>query len=146
MLTCRFAGLSLVLGLIVLGGCGRAGPQLSEVEGTVKMRGKLLDKIHVEFWPEGDGPRSIGMTDDQGRFTLTTDDGKRKGALVGAHRVVLRDTGILGDKFLGRAGEGVDLTKGKKPRIPAQYGDPHLTPLKKEVTSGKCVIELEVVP
>jgi hypothetical protein len=139
----RFAPCVLVAGLLALTGCG-GGPKLATVEGTVKLKGKPLDKIQVEFWPEGQGPRSIGETDNQGRFTLTTDDGKRPGAVVGSHKVLLRDVGVLGEKFLGRAAEGVDLAKGKKPRLTDRYGDPHRTPLKKEVTGDKNVIDLEL--
>jgi hypothetical protein len=116
------------------------------VEGTVKLNGQPLDKIHVEFWPKGDGPRSIGMTDAQGRFTLTSDDGKRKGAHVGTHKVVLRDAGVLGEKFLGRRGEGADMTQGRKPRIGSQYGDPHRTPVEKTVTAPRSIVEIEVTP
>src|SRR5262249_19197121 len=99
-----------------------------------------------EFWPEGNGPRSIGMTDGQGRYTLTTDDGKRKGALVGPHKVVLRDTSLMGEKFLGRAGDGAEMPKGKRPGNANHCADPHKTPLKKEVPAGKSVIDREVLP
>lgn len=127
-------------------GCAGGGPQLAEVEGAVKVKGKPLGKIHVEFWPAASGPRSIGITDDQGRFTLTTDDGTRQGAVVGSHRVVLRDVGIFDTSVRGRAAETVDLTKGRKPRISNKYGDATMTPIKKEVTVGKNTIELDVLP
>ncbi len=130
-------------GLLVLLGCSHRF-EMAEVEGVIKLRGAPLDKIQVEFWPEVHGPRSMGVTDAQGRFTLTTDDGKRIGAAVGHHRIVLRDIGVLGDEFLGRAGENVDMTKGKKPRLPDSYADPHKTPFRKEVTGGKCFIYVEV--
>jgi hypothetical protein len=135
--------LVIVCGLVVATGCSQ-GPRMAEVEGTLKLNGTPLDKIQVEFWPEGNGPRSIGVTDAQGRFTLASDDGKRAGAVVGTHRIVLRDVGVLGEEFLGRAGENVDMTKGRKPRLSADYGDPHKTPIKKEVTSGKSVIDIEL--
>src|SRR5262249_2122961 len=121
-------------------------PQLAEVGGTVTARGKPVDKVQVEFWPERDGPRSVGVTDGQGRFTLTTDDGRRTGAVVGAHKVVLRDIGVWGDKLLGRKAEGVNLAKGKKPRVAAAYGDPRKSPLRKEVTAGSNDIALDVGP
>lgn len=125
-------------------GCGDAGPKMAEVEGTLKLKGKPLDKIQVEFWPVAGAPRSMGVTDAQGRFALTTDDGKRTGARVGTHKIVLKDVGVLGDVFLGRAGENVDMTKGKKPQISDAYGDPEKTPLKREVTEGKCVIDIDL--
>jgi len=139
----RAARITLAAGLVALVGCG-GGPRLAQVEGTVKVNGKPLDKIQVEFWPEAGAPRSRGVTDAEGRYTLTSDDGKRKGALVGRHKVVLRDIGILGDKFLGRAGENVDMAKGKRPRVSKLYSDPQNTPLKQEVTSGPNSIDLDV--
>ncbi len=142
----RFAPFLVAAGLLVLAGCG-GGPKLAEVEGTIKLKGKALDRIQVEFWPVGNGPKSFGETDAQGRFTLTTIDGKRKGAVVGPHRVVLRDSAMYGDQFLGRKGEDLDLSKGKKPRLGNVYGDPQQSPLKTvEVKEGKNDIELEVAP
>jgi hypothetical protein len=141
----RFVAPVLLAGLIALVGCG-GGPRLAEVEGTVKVNGKGVEKVRVEFWPEGQGPRSAGETDKDGRFTLKTDDGTRAGAVIGKHRVVLRDTGILGDKFLGRAGETVDMAKGKKPRVNSKFSDVNSTPLNRNVTSGKNNFDLEATP
>src|SRR5262245_51304344 len=137
------AALAVVLALV---GCG-GGPKLAEVQGTVKdKKGAPLEKIMVEFWPEGQGQRSSGVTDKDGKYTLMTDDGKRAGAVVGRHRVVLRESGVLGDKFLGRAGETVDMAKGKKPRVGREFSDANTTPLKKDVGSSKTTIDLEVTP
>jgi hypothetical protein len=139
------AALAMAGVFAVLAGCD-SGPNLIDVQGTIKVAGKPIDKIHVEFWPEGNGPRSIGITDAQGKFTLTSDDGTQKGALLGTHKVVLRDVGILSDKFIGRAAEDLDLTEGRKPRIADLYGDPLKSPLKVEVTADKKPIELEAQP
>ena len=118
--------------LVVCSGCGESVP-VAEVEGTVKLNGKPVDKIQVEFWPVGTGVRSVGTTDAEGRFKLMTDDGTRAGAAIGSHKVVLHDVGILGDKFLGRAGEDADMAQGKKPRISSEYADPEKSSLKAEV-------------
>ena len=142
----RFIALSTLLaaGCLLLGGCS-SGPAMSEVEGVLTVAGKPLDKIQIEFWPEVDGPRSYGVTDNKGHYSLMSDDGKRAGAVVGAHRVVLRDIGIWGDKVLGRDAENVDLAKGKKPRISGEYGDSLKTPVRKTVTAGaKNTINIEL--
>ncbi len=140
------ARIALAVGLIALSGCGPAGPDLVEVEGTIKVAGQPMDNISVEFWPTSDGPRSIGVSDAQGKFTLTTDDGTKKGAIVGSHKVVLRDASVLGNKLLGRAGEEVDMTEGRKSRIADVYLLPHQSPLTAEVTADKKPIELDVLP
>jgi hypothetical protein len=129
-----------------LSGCG-GGPNLTEVEGVVKLKGQPIGRIAVEFWPESNGPRSVGMTDDQGKFTLTTDDDKQhKGAVPGKHRVVLRDHEVLGGKLLGRAAEGVDMSEGRKSRISEVYLDVAKSPLTAQVTTDKKLIELDAEP
>ncbi len=130
--------------VVILTGCD-SGPKLVDVSGNIKVAGQPIDKIHIEFWPEGNGPRSIGLSDAQGNFTLQSDDGLTKGALAGKHKVVLRDVGIMKDQFLGRAGEDLDLNEGRKPRISAIYGDAAKTTLTAEVSAGKA-IELNVEP
>jgi hypothetical protein len=133
------------LGLVVFAGCD-SSPKLIEVNGTLLVGGKPVDKIRVEFWPEGNGPRSVGETDAQGKFTLTSDDGTTKGALAGKHKVVLRDVGILNPKIIGRAAEDVDLTEGRKPRVSSAYDDAHKSPLSAEVSADKKEIQLEAEP
>ena len=141
----RFVGSSLLAGALAATGCG-GGLSFAVVEGTVKVNGQPVDKIQVEFWPAGDGPRSIGVTDANGRYTLASDDGSKPGAVVGRHKVVLRDVGIMGDQFLGRAGETVDMTKGKKPRVSATYAEVTRTPIEKDVAAGKNQIDIDAAP
>jgi hypothetical protein len=117
-------------------GCDKQIP-VAEVEGVVTLNGKPLDKIQVEFWPLSEGTRSFGTTDTQGKFKLMTDDGLRNGATIGKHKVVLHDTSVLGDKFLGRGGENVDMSEGRKSRISGKYSNPELSNITEEVVSGK---------
>lgn len=134
---CFVSYATIYIGLFTMAGCGGNSFDLAAVEGTVKLDGKPLDKIMVEFWPQSDGPRSFGETDNEGRFKLKTDDGKNDGASVGSHKVVLKDAGALGDKFMGRAGEDVDMSKGKKVRISSKYSSPETTSITKSVEAGK---------
>jgi hypothetical protein len=134
----------MALGLAAIAGCGR-GISMAEVEGVVTLNGKPVEKIQVEFWPSKEGPRSIGVTDSEGRYKLKTDDGTQPGAAVGKHSVVLHDVGIFGDKFLGRGAEDVDISNGQKPRISSEYCDAARTTLQKEVVAGqKNQIDLQV--
>ncbi|AMV22973.1 hypothetical protein VT84_01085 [Gemmata sp. SH-PL17] len=134
-LACCLAGLA---------GCGDK-IQFAEVEGTVTQNGKPLDKIRVEFHPDGPGPRSAAQTDENGKYVLKTDDGARAGAAVGTYRIVLRDRAAFPDRLPPRAELEQDFAKGKKSRLRAELGDPAKTTLKKDVVAGqKNVIDLEV--
>ncbi len=132
----RFCVIALCFSPIV--GCGASGPRIVPVEGTVKLDGKSLDKILVEFWPTTDGPRSFGETDSDGHFKLTTDDGKRDGASVGVHKVTLKDTAVLGGKFMGRKGEEIaDMSAGRKSRIAGKFSGPDTSKLTVTIDASK---------
>ena len=122
-------------GLIGLAGCNR-GPAFAEVNGTLKAGGKPLENVQVEFWPLTSGPRSIGVTDKDGRFTLTSDDGKHPGAVVGPHKVVLVDLAPLAKipVNMSRAVENIDI---RSVRFGIQFADPNRTTLRKEVAAGR---------
>lgn len=137
----RPCALMVMLMTVTTVGCGS---NIAYVEGTVKQDGKPLDKILVEFWPAGEGPRSMGETDAQGHFVLTTDDGKTQGAVIGNHRVVLKDSAVFGDKFLGRAAENKDISGGRKPRIANSYTSAESSPLSQTVASSNNKFEFDV--
>jgi hypothetical protein len=121
---------------IGLAGCAR-GPVYADVEGVVTHNGKPLGNVKVEYWPVTDGPISTGVTDQTGKYILKAEDGTKTGAVVGEHKVLLRDLDMLGTKFLGRKAENVaDMSGGKKNRIPANYSDNKNTKLKATVNAG----------
>jgi hypothetical protein len=132
---------SFFLAAVVLAaGCSGKVP-LAPVEGTLKLKGKPLADVKVDFLPEKAGPRSSGVTDRNGHYTLTCDD-SRQGAVVGPHRVVAVDLSIYGDKPVPRGHEEEVLLKPS--RLPSSYGDISKTPWKKEVAGGNNVIDLEI--
>jgi hypothetical protein len=133
----------LTLSLLTALGCG-SGPKLTEVEGTVTLNGKPLSNAEVQFLPDPGkgtvGPRSTGITDEQGRFHLVCDN-QRKGAVVGHHRVLVVDQKQWEGLRPGRA----DANKPLKPsRLPARYTDVTSTPFKVEVKPGGPPVPLEV--
>jgi hypothetical protein len=130
---------------VAAGGCGK-GPTLAPVEGTVRMNGQPLANVQVEFWPESNGSRSTGVTDKEGRYQLTY-DGKRAGAVVGPHRILLYDLQVYGDNPLsGKRNKDADVTPVNASRFPASYADVMKTPLKKEVGRSPNMIDLNVAP
>ena len=132
--------LALVIVPLFLLSVGCVGPkvQVADVSGTVTMNGKPLELVAVEFWPVADGGmRSMGKTDKDGKFTLKTDDGLLSGASIGNHKVVLRDTWHMQDDYIDKnSGEMVDMSKGRKGRIPWKYFEVTTSPVSAEVKAG----------
>ncbi|MCI0460603.1 MAG: DUF4198 domain-containing protein [Gemmataceae bacterium] len=73
--------------LVALTGCG-GGPSIVKVSGQLSYKGKPVPNVELDFVPEKGRP-SLGRTDEQGRFELEYDR-QQKGALVGKHKVSVR--------------------------------------------------------
>ena len=89
-----------VLCLVATLGCGPGSEfDLVPVSGTIKMDGKPLPGVQVNFFPQsrGDtslvGPYSNAITDEQGSFTLKSRYG-HAGAVVGEHQVSVKYEGV----------------------------------------------------
>src|SRR2546423_12618151 len=80
-----------LLAVMILG-CGPRFIVNETVEGTLKMEGKPVPNVRVEFLPqmgaEHSAPPSGGYTDSNGYYKLTCNNGK-PGAVVAKHKVVL---------------------------------------------------------
>jgi hypothetical protein len=62
----------------------------------VTIDGQPAADLRLEFWPTGDyGPKSAATTNAAGRFVLWTWDGETRGAVVGTHKVVVRDNTLM---------------------------------------------------
>lgn len=138
-------------GCVLLAGC--SGQPLAEVKGTVTMGGKGIANVKVEFHPDPDkgtsGPGSAGTTDEQGKFSLTYNNGK-PGAIVGHHRVVLTDLDVFGNVFVGRGDYRKDddgkisAEVPKKARFPDKYSDLAQTPFREEVKPGMGTVAFDI--
>ena len=79
-------------GWLALGaaGCGDSPFETAPVSGKVTLNGQPLADARITFQPIGSekeqGPGSATTTDAEGKFTLTTAEGRR-GATVGKHQV-----------------------------------------------------------
>jgi len=150
----RPAGVRVVvlLGVLAAGGCD-SGPRVAEVSGVLRVKGgRPLDSVMVEFLPDpgagAAGPRSTGMTDAEGRFRLVMDD-QRPGAVVGRHRVLVRDYKMFGPVRKPARQREDELERNQnnpvfKSRVPVHYADPAGTPLHVDVKAGPQEIVLEV--
>ncbi len=75
-----------MLGFVTLAaGCGRDGPNIGRVSGTITLDGDPLPNAGISFQQEGFRP-SLGYTDEQGNYELTYLKDV-KGAVVGTHLV-----------------------------------------------------------
>jgi hypothetical protein len=76
----------LAAGVLVCAGCNGSGLDLAPVEGIVTYNGTPLADAGVLFKP-AQGPFAMGVTDAEGRFTLTT--ANEEGAIIGDHQVAI---------------------------------------------------------
>src|SRR3954453_22377178 len=86
----------LLLALVALcglPGCGADPYAMAPVSGRVTVDGQPVAGLRVSFEPIGGrhrplpGPDSTAVTDADGRYTLSTTDAGRRGAVVGPCRV-----------------------------------------------------------
>jgi hypothetical protein len=75
----------LLMGMVTMTGCG-GGPQFVPVQGIVTLDGKPIAGAALNFSPQAGGEPSVGVTDEQGHFSLKTIR-DQQGAIVGKHRI-----------------------------------------------------------
>ncbi|MFO0843359.1 MAG: carboxypeptidase-like regulatory domain-containing protein [Gemmataceae bacterium] len=131
-------------------GCGRSDrPPLGRVSGTITYNEQPLAKANVIFFPDKEGIRSgMGVTDEQGRYTLFTYD-PGDGAPVGKHKVTVTLRGApqkvdmhpsVVNKALGEAYYEQAAATGK-PLIPEKFFNPMTSGLAAEVKSGSNTLD-----
>ncbi len=105
--------------------------------------GQPLTNVLVTFIPEdatsGVPVRSMGVSDDEGKFTLRAET-QQPGAVVGKHCVIIEDLAI---QKAPRSEDGTVLEMPPK-RFPQVYSDPLQTPLRASVQATTPPIELEL--
>jgi hypothetical protein len=87
MRTLKFFSLALSLLTVLGAGCGGPErPNMAPVSGVVSFQGQPLAGAQVSFHNDKSPRVASGVTDAQGKFTLTTFD-PGDGAIIGEHRV-----------------------------------------------------------
>jgi hypothetical protein len=130
---------------LTIAGISGCRPQVSLVpaEGILLLDGQPLPDVLVTFMPEAAGPhppiRSMGMSDESGRFTVRAET-LSPGALAGEHRVIVEDLAIL---KAPRADDGTVISLPDS-RFPSFYSDPLKTPLRATVQVTQQPIELHL--
>lgn len=82
------AVVSVGLFVMSLSGCGEKGPRIAPVSGVVLYDGKPVEGATVEFVVPGAPFRSVGSTDDDGAFEITSLK-PGDGATVGTNKVTV---------------------------------------------------------
>jgi len=137
--------LAIVTVLMTLAGCGREGPETVSVSGIVTLDGNPVAGASVMFMPQSAGRPATGLTDEEGRFQLTT-FGDEDGALVGLHRVtvtLIKTTGFLADKD-GLSGGLAPEGAREEWIVPQRYSNPETSGLTAEVRDGMVPVKLEL--
>ena len=102
--------------------------ELGQVRGVVRAGGQPLPNVLVTFIPVGqaDGEliRSMGKTDEQGRYKLQAET-QGAGAMIGKHLVIVEDLAI----YSAPRDEDGTVTQLPRVRFPARFSDPLLSPL-----------------
>ncbi|MHB1037953.1 MAG: hypothetical protein ACYC35_25165 [Pirellulales bacterium] len=112
----RLWSLVLILAAATTLGCGGSSYKAVPVSGRVTLDGQPVSGACVIFQPMGEkgktanpGPGSVGVTDTDGRFTLSLVSPSKPGAVVGNHRV-----NIAPDTSSGKATPSAE-------KIPAKF-------------------------
>jgi hypothetical protein len=136
-------------------GCGRPGPSVQPVEGTILLDGQPLEGATVGFSPtssEGGLP-AVGLTDSEGRFTLTSTGGGRPeaGAVIGDYAVVVSKQEVEGTGPTPEAPAMAAPPPTAYPQqpkvinvVPLPYGRSEASGLRATVKSGRNVVRFEL--
>lgn len=109
-----------LVALQTLTGCGRGGPEIVEIEGTVTRNGQPLPNVRIYFVPD-DGRPSWGVSDDNGKFVLDYDL-DYDGAKVGNHTVWIQDESGNVDPTLAMSGAAKPKRNPEMAQILEKYG------------------------
>lgn len=129
-------GIVAVAAVLASGGCGKRGPALIPVTGTVTLDGQPLEGVNVTFMPvagaEGEG--GIAVTDASGKYELKQFRGTGKGTAAGEYRVTI-------SKVVMADGSPIPADKSAaevqtKDLLPAKYSDLGATTLTATVKEG----------
>ena len=138
MSVCKPSSSVVITLLLVIGttfvGCGKGGPSLVPVTGSVTVDGKPANGATVIFHPTDKEMKLIpaATTDEAGKFKLATS--AREGAPVGSYdiTVIWPDPSVQptpAQKLQGLGDSGPDLLAGK-------YAKKGATGLKADITSS----------
>ena len=145
--------LSLCISVVMFVGCGGNAPETVAVSGIVTIGKKPLSKAEVQFLPltEGlDGSYvAVGVTDGEGKYSLSFRGGKGPGCVVGPCKVMVKE-GPMPEEIRAayntkRHGiyERYQASLKNRP-IPKEYTSIRKTPLAFDVSAEQTEYNIEI--
>ena len=127
---------------LLVSGCGPKGSNLNTqfVEGIITLDGAPCGNVSVTFVPkvEGTGERAGGVSNAEGRYTLSSASGDPgKGALEGDYAVLVAKTESVELKTPKMGPTGDPVTTEVKSVLHESYRNEQQTPLSATVVKGK---------
>ncbi len=136
----------------LLAGCGggAATPETIPVTGAVMYKGKPVEGAEVAFWGPGAPRAATGITDAEGKFSLSMFD-INDGCLAGENVVTISKmdgakaaSGPTPEQMLqdpmalakAAAAAASNKDSGPKSAIPEKYADRKLSPLKENISAS----------
>ncbi|HEY7428712.1 MAG TPA: hypothetical protein VH682_31065 [Gemmataceae bacterium] len=135
------AALALFLGLL---GCGD-GLKRVPVQGKITAKGQPLENATVQFIPAGStqGEGGMGVSDNDGNFTLIGSRAGAKGVVAGEYKVRV-------SRLLARDGTPLPAdakqadNPGCKESVPVPYASLEATPLKATVPEAGGEVAIDI--
>lgn len=132
--------IAIIAAAALFSGCGK-GPKIVRVTGTVTHAGKPVPHMFLTFIPEKGKP-SFAETDDDGRFTISHDQGA-EGATTGVHTVNVQYRPRDPNEEAAIASGKLKLPRFQK-EILEKYGNRKVTPLKVEINQQDQVLDIRL--
>lgn len=125
-------------------GCGPKGPAMVPVSGVVKLDGAPVPAgAGVTFMPVGTGRPATGQTDQDGRFTLTTEKAN-DGALEGEYVVAVSGVRTVG-AVANADGTSGDVSQARQEWfVPQKYSNQATSDLRQTVSKDMKPVELNL--
>jgi hypothetical protein len=128
--------------LVGCGGRAKDAPKLYRVSGSVTYKGQPVPGAKVMFLGDGKSPPAVGVTDDSGKFALSSLAGS--GAVAGKHPVmIVKNTDAAPDAPADTSMEGAAKAaqaKNSAPKeaslIPSKYANAATSGLEFEVKAS----------
>ena len=136
---------SLCVFFLAIIGCGDGKMPTQMVEGLVTLDGVPLAGASILFNPVSEGTAAVGRSDDQGRFTLQTQQGAvGRGTTEGEYIVTVMKVELVptGRAVRNEEGGGTSQEYTERSVVPALYNTTATSPFKVTIVRGLNQVEL----